>query len=139
MNSLTDMFRPLSQRIQEAQEHMKFHGGQDQGLWPFQEFSMRVEELLAAANGTSLFSFGSTQEHLKAAYEHVLSYNQENDALWPYQNFSMNIGELLEAAIMHFDPAFIAQAQKKDTDMKEQYEKFKQEAYTLKSDHKFNF
>lgn len=139
MNSFIDMFRPLSQRIQEAQEHMRFHGGQEQALWPFQAFSMSVEELLAAANGTAFFSFGSTQEHLKEAYKHVLSYQQENDALWPYQNFSMTIGELLEAAIMHFDPAFIATAQQKDKDMKEQYEKFKQDAYNLKSDNKFTF
>lgn len=139
MNSFTDMFRPLSQRIKEAQEHMKFHGGQDQGLWPFQSFSISVEELLAAANGTALFSFGSIQENLKEAYRHVLSYHQENDALWPYQSFSMTIGELLEAAIMHFDPNFISQAQQKDKDMKEQYEKFKQDVYHLKVDNKFTF
>lgn len=132
MNDFERFFQPLSQRIEKAQEHMKFHGGQDKGLWPFQVFALSVGELLDAAQSAPFFN--DTKNNLKAAYEHVLRYEQQHEALWPYQSFSMTVDELLEAAISHFDTNFVYTARTKIQNQKEQYNKLRQDfdSYQLK-------
>lgn len=129
MHNFKHLFKPLSERIEQAREHMRIHGGGEQALWPFQAFSMSVDELLSAASSEPFL--GGTKEHLKEAYQHVLSYEQENDALWAYQNFCMSIGELLEAAIYHFEPSFVSQTRSKMAEQKAQYEKYRIDAYTM--------
>lgn len=49
-NEVLRKHMPLSERIDLAKQHIKQFGGGDYSLWPYQDFSITVEELLEAAS-----------------------------------------------------------------------------------------
>lgn len=111
----------FDKKLDEAYAHAKQYDDLNQAMWPYQDFSLSIDELLRSAKKNS-FIFPDVAQKLKDAYEHVLIYNQQGETLWSHYDFALNIVELLEHALNNVDVKFCAEKKKEVEQRKKSYQ-----------------
>lgn len=114
-------------RLEHAYEHAQNYNQLNEAIFPYQDFSMSMKDLLNIALGKSHISI--QHDKVERCFEHMLFHQQENQTYWSYQSFSFTLFELLEVCMRKVNPNAIMEIKKDMRNFHNEYDEFR---YSIK-------
>lgn len=95
----------LQSRLEQAYIYSKDDAHFNDNIFPYQEFSLSLHDLLDIALGKEILPH--KYHKVERCFEHMLFHKQEGHTYWPYQFFSCSLFEILEACMKKINPSSI--------------------------------
>lgn len=118
----------LTTRLQQASNHIKDYRLAHESVFPYQEFSLTIQDLIDIALAKEVLP--GKAKKVSACFEHMLFHKYENQTYWPYQRFSFTLFEILEECMRKVDPKAIIEIK---TDMRNFHKEYHELSSAVKN------
>jgi len=122
LDSIFSLQNNILSRLEQAYQHAQVYQQLNDAVFPYQEFSLSMRDLLDIALGKSLFSHN--HEKVERCFEHMLFHKQENETFWSYQPFAFTLFEILEVCMRKVNPSAILEIKQDMRNFHKEYEDF---------------